>query len=66
MIAYAGTDGKCKWLKELGADHAYNYKKTNLEDTLKEAAPGGVDCFVDHVSLSNMLNTNNLDHQDGN
>ncbi|XP_064639392.1 prostaglandin reductase 1-like [Lineus longissimus] len=49
MIAYAGTDEKCAWLKELGADYVYNYKKTNLADTLKEAAPDGVDCFIDHV-----------------
>lgn len=50
MIGYAGDDNKCKWLKELGFDCVYNYKKVNLDETLKEAAPDGVDCYFDNVS----------------
>ena len=50
MIGYAGDDNKCKWLTELGFDFVYNYKKVNLDETLKEAAPDGVDCYFDNVS----------------
>ena len=27
VIGYAGSDDKVEWLKELGFDHAFNYKK---------------------------------------
>merc|ERR1712021_314620 len=47
--AYFGLNEKCKWLKEIGFDHAYNYKKTKIPDALKEAAPSGVDCYFDNV-----------------
>merc|ERR1711935_652390 len=49
VIGFAGTDKKCKWLKEIGFDHVYNYKKTKIPDALKEAAPSGVDCYFDNV-----------------
>lgn len=50
VIGYAGADDKVKWLKEeLGFDHAFNYKTTDLATTLKEAAPKGVDCYFDNV-----------------
>lgn len=46
----AGSEEKCKWLKEeLGFDAVFNYKKTPLEDALKEHAPKGIDCFFDNV-----------------
>ena len=50
MIGYAGRDDKVKWFKELGFDFAYNYKKVNLSESLKEAAPDGVDVYYDNVS----------------
>ena len=51
MIGYAGTDDKVKWLKEeLGFDFAFNYKKVDLSESLKEAAPEGVDVYFDVVS----------------
>ena len=50
MIGYAGTDEKVKWLKEeLGFDFAFNYKKVNLSESLKEAAPDGIDVYYDNV-----------------
>ncbi|CAH1785498.1 unnamed protein product [Owenia fusiformis] len=50
VIGYAGTDAKCKWLKEeLGFDHAFNYKTKDIGQSLKEAAPEGVDCYFDNV-----------------
>lgn len=50
VIGYAGTDAKCKWIKEeLGFDYAFNYKTCDLSETLKEAAPNGIDCYFDNV-----------------
>ncbi|KAG8228102.1 hypothetical protein J437_LFUL000104 [Ladona fulva] len=49
-IGFAGSDTKCKWLKdELKFDAAFNYKKVCVKDALKEAAPNGVDCYFDNV-----------------
>ena len=50
MTGYAGTDYKVKWLKEeLGSDFAFNYKKVVLSESLKEAAPEGVDVYFDNA-----------------
>jgi len=50
VIGYAGDDEKLAWLKnELKFDHVFNYKKVDLAQSLKEAAPKGVDCFFDNV-----------------
>ena len=52
MIGFAGSDAKVDYLKELGFDEAFNYKKiTNLDETIKEAAPKGVDCYFDNVCI---------------
>ena len=29
VIGFAGSDAKCAWLKEIGFDEAFNYKKVN-------------------------------------
>jgi len=49
VIGFAGDDEKVDWIKELGFDHAYNYKKVKLDETLKKAAPDGIDVYVDMV-----------------
>ena len=50
MIGYAGADDKVKWLKEeLGFDFAFNYKKVDLSESIKKAAPDGVDVYFDNV-----------------
>merc|ERR1719348_654450 len=49
VIGYAGTDQKCQWLKSIGFDFAFNYKTFTVGDTLKTAAPEGVDCYFDNV-----------------
>ena len=64
VIGYAGTDDKVKWLKEeLGFDFAFNYKKVNLSESLKEAAPEGVDVYFDVVSGMTPLLELKKEHQ---
>merc|ERR1719447_432278 len=61
-IGFAGSDDKVAYLKDLGYDHAFNYKTTTVEAALKEAAPNGVHCYFDNVGgemslavMSNMV-----------
>ncbi|XP_053609731.1 prostaglandin reductase 1-like isoform X2 [Plodia interpunctella] len=50
VIGIAGSNEKCEWLtKELGFDHAANYKAVDLAAFLEESAPAGVDCYFDNV-----------------
>jgi NADPH-dependent curcumin reductase CurA len=50
VIGSAGSDEKCRWLKEeLGLDAAINYKKQELRSALKAAAPRGIDVYFDNV-----------------
>ena len=51
VVGFAGSDEKCNWLKSIGFDHAFNYKKTNVTESLAKAAPKGVDCYFDNVSF---------------
>ena len=39
-----------EWLKkDLGFDHAFNYKTVPVQESLKQGAPDGVDCFFENV-----------------
>ncbi|XP_056000884.1 prostaglandin reductase 1-like [Ostrea edulis] len=50
VVGSAGSDEKCKWLKEsLGFDEVFNYKTKPLEAALNDHAPNGLDCFFDNV-----------------
>lgn len=49
VIAFAGSDKKVEWLKELGADHAFNYKTTSVHEALSKAAPKGINIYFDNV-----------------
>ena len=49
VIGYAGDDDKCAWLKKIGYDEAFNYKKIGMLESLEKAAPKGVDCYFDNV-----------------
>ena len=50
VIGSAGSDEKCRWLKEdLGVDAAINYKKGELRTSLKAAAPKGIDVYFENV-----------------
>jgi prostaglandin reductase 1 len=50
VIGYAGTDQKCDWLKSLGFDFAFNYKKCQVAETLKTAAPVSVCGAISHYN----------------
>lgn len=61
VIAFAGTNEKCDWLKkELGFDHVINYKSDNLKKQLAASAPNGIDCYFDNVGgeLSSLILAN--------
>ncbi|XP_037090463.1 prostaglandin reductase 1-like [Pollicipes pollicipes] len=50
VIGYAGSDDKVAWLKDtLKFDEAFNYKTQDLAETLRAAAPDGVNCYFDAV-----------------
>ncbi len=50
VVATAGTDAKCAWLKAAGIDHAINYKTAgNLLAAVREATPKGIDVYFDNV-----------------
>ena len=49
VIGTAGSDAKCKWLKEeLGLDVALNYKDPDFRKKFKEATPKYIDVFFDN------------------
>ncbi|MBB6227299.1 hypothetical protein FHS79_001465 [Polymorphobacter multimanifer] len=50
VVASAGTDEKCEWLRSVGVHHAINYKTCgNLDDAVKAAAPKGINVYFDNV-----------------
>ncbi|CAL4146872.1 unnamed protein product [Meganyctiphanes norvegica] len=49
VIGFAGTPEKVAWIKELGADYAFNYKTDNVSESIKASAPKGVNCYFDNV-----------------
>ena len=50
VIGYTGDGEKASWIKlDLGFDWAFNHKTQDVNQTLKIAAPKGVDIFIDAV-----------------
>ena len=50
VVATAGTDEKCDWLRSLGIDHAINYRTCgSLLAAVQAAAPKGIDIYFDNV-----------------
>jgi NADPH-dependent curcumin reductase CurA len=50
VIGSAGSDEKCRWLREdLKLDAVINYKRDELRTALKSAAPRGIDVYFDNV-----------------
>ena len=56
VIASAGSDEKVKFLKELGADVAFNYKNTSTREVLEKEGPINMQVFIRHeVSASALM-----------
>jgi hypothetical protein len=49
VVASAGSDAKLEWLKGVGVDAVVNYKKGNLLENVRAAAPKGIDIYFDNV-----------------
>jgi NADPH-dependent curcumin reductase CurA len=51
VIASAGSDAKVEFMKELGADVAFNYKTTSTAAILEKEGPLDVyvGCFFPHI-----------------
>ncbi|KAI1888386.1 hypothetical protein AGOR_G00184610 [Albula goreensis] len=50
VVGCAGTDAKVSYLKDLGFDHAFNYKTvSSLKEALRAASPDGYDCYFENV-----------------
>ncbi|KAF9993046.1 hypothetical protein BGZ80_008299, partial [Entomortierella chlamydospora] len=49
VIGSAGSDEKVDFLlKEVGFDHAFNYKKQTAHEALKQLAPNGIDIYFEN------------------
>jgi NADPH-dependent curcumin reductase CurA len=52
VIGTAGSDEKCRWLKEeLGLDVALNYKDPDFKKKFKEATPKYIDVYFDNGEI---------------
>jgi NADPH-dependent curcumin reductase CurA len=50
VIGVAGSDEKCSWLTdELGFDGAINYKTNDIDASLAELAPNGIDMYFENT-----------------
>ncbi|WP_421855938.1 NADP-dependent oxidoreductase [Marinomonas sp.] len=50
VVGVAGSDEKCQWLtKELGFNHAVNYKDADFVEQLTQATPNGIDLFFENT-----------------
>jgi NADPH-dependent curcumin reductase CurA len=49
VVASAGSDAKCDWLRSVGIDHAINYKNGDLLGQVQAAVPKGIDVYFDNV-----------------
>lgn len=50
VVGIAGGEDKCRYvIEELGFDACVDYKKNNLRDDLKAAAPNGIDGYFENV-----------------
>ncbi len=66
VITTAGTDAKCDFCTDLGADHAINYKDNDWEQSVGELTDGkGVDVVLDMVAGPYMQKNINVLGRDG-
>ena len=66
VITTAGTDAKCDFCTDLGADHAINYNDSDWEQSVRELTDGnGVDVVLDMVAGPYMQKNMNVLGRDG-
>jgi NADPH2:quinone reductase len=66
VIVTAGTDNKCRFCEELGADHAINYRTNDWEKEVTELTNAtGVDVVLDMVAGPYMQKNMNVLGRDG-
>ena len=66
VVTTAGTDDKCRFCEDLGADHAINYKDGDWEARVMELTDGrGVDVVLDMVAGSYMQKNMSVLARDG-
>jgi NADPH-dependent curcumin reductase CurA len=49
VLGCAGSQEKIEWLRELGFDHAFDYRQSTLREAVAEGAPDGIDIYFDNV-----------------
>jgi NADPH-dependent curcumin reductase CurA len=49
VLGCAGSDEKVEWLREIGFDHAFDYRSSTLRDAVAQASPDGIDIYFDNV-----------------
>jgi NADPH-dependent curcumin reductase len=50
VVGIAGSEEKCRWLKdELGFDAAINYKTESVVESLQQHCPNGIDVYFENV-----------------
>lgn len=49
VLGLAGSDDKVEWLKDLGCDHALNYKDADFAKNFRTRTKGLIDVFFDNV-----------------
>ncbi|KAK0044270.1 prostaglandin reductase 1 [Biomphalaria pfeifferi] len=64
VIGIAGSNEKCQYIKDLGFDHAINYKTNDISSSLDTASPSGIDIYFDNVggNISNTVNSKMKSH----
>lgn len=66
VITTAGTDSKCRFCTDLGADHAINYRDSDWERAIQDLTEGeGVDLVLDMVAGPYMQKNMNVLARDG-
>jgi NADPH-dependent curcumin reductase CurA len=54
VVGSAGSDDKVEFLKSIGFDDAFNYKKGDLVENLKRTCPNGIDVDFEAVGGENL------------
>jgi len=54
VIGSVGSDEKLEFIKQLGYDGGFNYKKESPFDALKRLAPNGIDIYFENVGGSHL------------